>query len=221
MTDSGLIAAATVVLLRDHEARLQVLMLERPDRGSFAGAWVFPGGRVDEADAHGLVPGDEEAAAKVAAIRETREETSLELDSDSLAAVARWTPPLLAPARFRTWFYYAAAPEGEVVLSPEESVAHEWMSPADALARHGSGRMVLAVPTWVTLHRLLAFDTTEAAMSAARSSAPAFLDTHLMEGVPAALWQRDVAYDHPHLFDADGPRHRLTMAALPWVFEHE
>jgi len=41
-------AAATVVLLRDGERGVEVLLAERPrDRGSFAGAWVFPGGAVE------------------------------------------------------------------------------------------------------------------------------------------------------------------------------
>ena len=43
--------AATVVLLRDSADGPEVLLLERPrHRGSFAGAWVFPGGGVDPDD---------------------------------------------------------------------------------------------------------------------------------------------------------------------------
>ncbi len=44
--------AATVLLLRDTEAGLEVLMTRRSPTASFApGAYVFPGGRVDEDDA--------------------------------------------------------------------------------------------------------------------------------------------------------------------------
>lgn len=43
--------AATVALIRDSEAGVQVLLLRRPRRSGFAaGAWVFPGGVVDAAD---------------------------------------------------------------------------------------------------------------------------------------------------------------------------
>ncbi|PZQ66623.1 MAG: MBL fold metallo-hydrolase, partial [Variovorax paradoxus] len=43
--------AATVLLLRDGPHGLEVLMTRRSDYASFApGAYVFPGGRVDEAD---------------------------------------------------------------------------------------------------------------------------------------------------------------------------
>ena len=43
--------AATVVLLRDHQDELQVLLLKRHRAAGFVpGAYVFPGGRIDEAD---------------------------------------------------------------------------------------------------------------------------------------------------------------------------
>jgi len=50
--DSGteevpLVAAATVLLLRDAEAGLEVLTLRRNSKIAFGGMWVFPGGRVD------------------------------------------------------------------------------------------------------------------------------------------------------------------------------
>ena len=57
--------AATVVLLRDSPEGPEVLLLERPrHRGSFAGAWVFPGGGVDPED---RLPTDAEASVDGAA----------------------------------------------------------------------------------------------------------------------------------------------------------
>src|SRR5215203_5955576 len=45
-------AAATVALLRDGRDGLEAYLQLRPARMGFAGGlWVFPGGRVDEADA--------------------------------------------------------------------------------------------------------------------------------------------------------------------------
>ena len=49
-TDPAIPVAATVVLLRDSSSGLEVLMIEWPDRGSFAGAWVFPGGKLEVDD---------------------------------------------------------------------------------------------------------------------------------------------------------------------------
>jgi glyoxylase-like metal-dependent hydrolase (beta-lactamase superfamily II)/8-oxo-dGTP pyrophosphatase MutT (NUDIX family) len=57
-------AAATVLLLRDSEAGIEVLMTRRSDRASFApGAYVFPGGQIDAAD---------EAAQRIATNRPTQ-----------------------------------------------------------------------------------------------------------------------------------------------------
>lgn len=84
---SDAIPAATLVLLREQEAKPpELLMIERNGGMAFAaGALVFPGGRVDPQDreiaAHGNLAGGqydpEEAAARIAAIRETIEEAGI------------------------------------------------------------------------------------------------------------------------------------------------
>lgn len=78
MTDAA-IPASTLILVRDRDgAAPDLLMVERSDKMAFAaGALVFPGGRIDEADLRfgrdlGLADG-----AAVAAIRETIEETAV------------------------------------------------------------------------------------------------------------------------------------------------
>lgn len=49
---AGIRTASTVVALRDSPAGLEVLMLRRArDAAFFGGAYVFPGGTVDPADA--------------------------------------------------------------------------------------------------------------------------------------------------------------------------
>lgn len=94
--------AATTVIFRNDPAGgpAQLLLVERSGSMVFAGgATVFPGGRVDDADRElaGLVAPDldpDDAAARVAAIRETLEETGLVVGvrgtvSEGLAAAAR------------------------------------------------------------------------------------------------------------------------------------
>jgi len=78
MTDAA-IPASTLILVRDRDgAAPELLMVERAEGMAFAaGALVFPGGRIDDADlglgqAIGLGDG-----AAVAAIRETIEETAV------------------------------------------------------------------------------------------------------------------------------------------------
>ena len=42
--------SGTVVVLRDAEPGLEVLLLQRASRDGGAGPWVFPGGKVEPAD---------------------------------------------------------------------------------------------------------------------------------------------------------------------------
>jgi len=93
MSDSGTFSlAATVLMLRDTEVGPEVFMIKRHQNMNFAaGALVFPGGRLDQAD------GDEsrlqyctgashlsaqERALRVCAIRETFEESGILLAHD-------------------------------------------------------------------------------------------------------------------------------------------
>jgi glyoxylase-like metal-dependent hydrolase (beta-lactamase superfamily II)/8-oxo-dGTP pyrophosphatase MutT (NUDIX family) len=77
-----LFAAATVLLLRDTPAGIEVLMTRRSSGASFApGAYVFPGGRIDEGDraAHRIAlrrptQGEVQLTQAVAAVRESFEE---------------------------------------------------------------------------------------------------------------------------------------------------
>lgn len=219
--------AATAVLLRDATEGPEVLLLERPhDRGSFAGAWVFPGGSVDVEDGldstgDGTGLENEEAAARRAAVREVREETTLEIAEESLALVACWTPPPIAPKRFRTWFYYAAAPAGDVVLSPGESVAYQWVRPVAALASHAAGALSLVPPTWVTLHTLANDETVAEALDRAHHHEYEEYGTRTfaLENGLVFLWNGDVAYTDNALFEQSGGRHRLDTRALPWTYE--
>src|SRR3546814_12105473 len=66
------VCSSDLILLRDGDEGLEVLMVERTGSASYAaGKFVFPGGTVDAADAGHAGP---EAALRVAAIRETYEE---------------------------------------------------------------------------------------------------------------------------------------------------
>ena len=69
---SPLIPAATVLLLRDTDAGLEVLMLRKNRGQAFGGMWVFPGGKVDPDDVATTDEPDRElAVARAAAQRET------------------------------------------------------------------------------------------------------------------------------------------------------
>lgn len=75
------IPAATLILFREREGATEHLFVERALTMTFAaGAVVFPGGRIDAGDRMLAEPFDidqEDAAARIAAIRETIEETGI------------------------------------------------------------------------------------------------------------------------------------------------
>src|SRR6185503_18112817 len=80
MPDQSPIPAATLVVIRDRpEGPPELLMVERAKEMAFAGgALVFPGGRIDDGDR--ALAADfplEYGAARIAAIRETLEETAV------------------------------------------------------------------------------------------------------------------------------------------------
>ena len=78
MSDDA-IPAATVILVRERGADdPELLMVERAADMVFAGgAWVFPGGRIDDADRHLGAQFGDDGAARVAAVREALEETAI------------------------------------------------------------------------------------------------------------------------------------------------
>ena len=112
MSDEA-IPAATLILVREpaNSAAPEVLMVERSGGMAFAaGALVFPGGRIDDADRQ-LAVGTGADPAAIAAIRETIEETAVPAGLSPLpdAATARARPRAFAPhagpsnSRYGSW----------------------------------------------------------------------------------------------------------------------
>ena len=206
--DATMPVGGTVVLLRDRQGgAVETLLIRRPDRGSFAGGWVFPGGVVEDAD-RTLDDADEQGIAALAAIRECEEEVGIR--PSGLIALSCWVPPLEAPKRVRTWFFLAPAPAGEVILAADEVVEARWVAPSEALEQHAAGELRLFPPTWVTLLALAQASGVSEALAAA--SVPELYRTHILaRGV--FVWGGDS--EHP---EGGEGRHRLQTAALPWDY---
>ncbi|MEM7134963.1 MAG: NUDIX domain-containing protein [Myxococcota bacterium] len=218
--------AATVLCLRDGKHGVEVLLVRRNSKLVFhGGAWVFPGGRVDPADV-GLGVADgalfEETAARAAAAREAREETSLGLDAEALIALSHWTTPPGFPRRFSTWFFIADARGGEVAVDQGEIDAYWWSTPDAAIARRAEGEIELPPPTFVSLVWLSQRATVEDAQAAARAaSVERYLPrpVRTTDGV-VSLYEGDSGYltTDP---EAAGPRHRLCMLRSGWRYERD
>ena len=171
------IPAATLVLMRPAgSGPPELLTIERSAGMAFAaGALAFPGGRIDEEDraAAAAYPALTDAAARIAAIRETIEETGLggSLAPGDLTPFARWCPNFRETRRFDTLFYLAeAASDWPAPVAAAHEVGRVfWASAAAILAEIGAGRAHAIFPTRRNLERLARFGSIdEARADAAR-----------------------------------------------------
>ena len=212
--------SATVVLLRDAEPGLELLLLQRAPRDAKPGPWVFPGGKVEPAD---VIAGDAASreSALRAAVRETQEEAGLALDEGRLLAISRWITPEISPQRFDTWFFLGAVDTShEVVVCGSEMVAHRWIAPRAALAAHGSGELSLAPPTFVTVSWLAEFASAAEALRVlpTRMPPPFRPRIHRLEIGACMLYPGDAGYEANDP-QRPGARHRILALASGWRYE--
>jgi 8-oxo-dGTP pyrophosphatase MutT (NUDIX family) len=177
----GLRLAATVILVRPSPAGPQVLLLRRSAASAFMpGAFVFPGGSVEEADyTRGRPQGWEDAriaaeprdahALVHAAVRELREEAAIEIATSQLVLFSHWITPPGESRRFDTFFFVAPAPPDAVGIADSvETHDARWITPTQALAAAHTGELLLFFPTIKHLERLAAFDSIDALLAFAR-----------------------------------------------------
>ena len=152
--------AATVIPVRDGEPGLELLLVQRnPESRFMGGAWVFPGGAVNE--------GESEAET---AVREAEEEASLELDAETLVPFSRWITPRQVKVRFDTHFFVAPTPaDAAPQCDGEECVDLRWIGPAAALEAYKADELMLVFPTIKHLEQLTEFGSVEAVLEHARS----------------------------------------------------
>ncbi len=167
------IPAASVIVLRD--GPLEVLLLQRNDNSSFVpGAWVFPGGAMDDGE-----------TPQAAAVREAFEEAGLTLDASRLVATSRWITPGGIPKRFDTWFFLATiGREANVTIDGNEIVGSMWITPADALARRD---LKLVFPTIKNLEALVGFDNAGAVLDSRRGAIIEPIEPVLVNGKPTIV----------------------------------
>lgn len=166
--------ASTVIVMRHVPSTavraskpFEILMVRRADSVAFmAGSYVFPGGRVDEGDRPPAgeplsaatfpdLSDEEEAAYRMAAVRELQEEANVYLTVDDLHPFAHWVTPEIETRRFDTRFFLARMPDGQEPRHDEgETAALEWLSPLEAIARFERRELMLPPPTWTSIRQL-------------------------------------------------------------------
>lgn len=177
MTASPPRPAATVVVLRASTVgRHEVLLVRRNERVAFmAGAFVFPGGRVDEDDhtRAGEPPRDapsrftdltaaREWPYRAAAVREVQEEVAVTISPHDLVPFAHWVTPEGEARRYDTRFFVARMPEDQTARHDEaEATELAWLAPEAAIDRCRRGEIMLPPPTWTTLRQLARFATVD------------------------------------------------------------
>ena len=178
--------ASTVIVIRPTAGGYDVLLVRRNDRVAFmAGAFVFPGGRVDPADhiaGSGFaflarpprfpdLSGEAEIAYRQAARRELSEEAAVSVGVDDLIPFAHWVTPANEGRRYDTRFFLTVMPEGQEARHDEgEMTELAWLRPSAALERARRGEIMLPPPTWTTLRRLERHPTVSEVLDWARAT---------------------------------------------------
>lgn len=187
--------AATVILVRDSDSDLEVLLLCRgKSRTVMNNAWVFPGGKTDDADfthtdaiqaclkeqpqtllAEPDLSTDHACALFFAACRETHEETGVVISADQLHPWSRWiTPntPSMMKKRFDARFFIAKMPPNQTAVHDgQEATASAWYSARDALNSYRQNKITLAPPQIMTLAALARHQDTASCIAWAQTHA--------------------------------------------------
>ena len=97
------------------------------------------------------------------------EKRSLVLRTDLLGAWAGWLTPVFEPRRYRTWFFVARLPEGQVTRDVStESSSVTWTGALDAVAQVEQEQILMLPPTWLTCLEVGQHADPDAVLAAAR-----------------------------------------------------
>lgn len=159
------VPAATVALLRrtDDGPGLRAWMMSRSATMVFAGAYVFPGGKLDRVDAGHQDP------LRACAVRELAEETGVRIDPADLHPWAHWITPVIYPKRFDTHMFVAVLPAGQEPdnLTGEADWAN-WADPCQVLEDEADAEVTpLMPPTRSVLIELCRLGTLERVLAVA------------------------------------------------------
>lgn len=215
--------ASTIMLAREQEGKLEVLLVRRNKSLNFAGgAWGFPGGKIDDNELD--TSNNELEAAKQAAVRETKEEANLDIDSERLIFFRHWTTPANSPRRFATYFFFGDIQQAnaKVVIDEGEIVEHAWLSPKEALQQLARQEKAMLPPTILCLRAISNCRTIVEIRQLLIQQEPIFV-LPVMDytaGQVICLYRGDVGYDSGDS-SLEGARHRLVIDMVKATYHFE
>lgn len=217
--------ASTIMLGRNKEDSLEVLLLKRNKALAFAGGlWVFPGGKIEKDEQK---QGENDlAAAKLAAIRETKEETNLDIELEDLVFFSHWTTPVIEPRRYATWFFFGevGAVDAEVTIDDSEIIDHLWINPEVALAKVKLRELAMMPPTLMSLQLIRKCKSVAEAREKLEKQEALFTLPVLQRvgSTMVCMYEGDAGYETGEA-KTKGARHRLLldMKAGNFSFEFE
>lgn len=147
------VPASSVLVLRSGGAGLEVLMGRRRQSLFFGGAWVFPGGAVDEADRDPALTGAGDLPDghwRAAALRETAEEVGIAITD---------VPVTIPEGITGAAVYRTVAAAGGRFLLEEPAYVSNWVTPKGVARRFDTRFYAVAVePGTEPLHVATEFD---------------------------------------------------------------
>ncbi|CAK62410.1 unnamed protein product (macronuclear) [Paramecium tetraurelia] len=162
--------SASLILIRDD---FKVLMLKRSNEISFGGSFVFPGGILEETD-YKIALADSQLiqqnqqryycslnqdwydASLIAAIRETTEETNIQLEYKQLYSkikpFMRIVTPQMMEKRYDTQFFVLNLNNyDQLEINKTESASYEWDNPVGFLQKFINSQIYLQPPIFLQL----------------------------------------------------------------------
>lgn len=217
--------ASTIMLARDYQGELEILLLKRNKALAFAGGlWVFPGGKIEPLEIEQSETDLE--AARIAAVRETKEEANLDVDPNDLIFFRHWTTPVIEPRRYSTWFFFGGvhSQNSEVKVDDSEIKEHLWITPQAALDELRKGKLAMMPPTLMSLQLIRKCNSVNEAKELLEQEEPIFILPVLkpIGTKMICIYKGDAGYPSGDA-DANGARHRLIldMNTGEYVFEFE
>lgn len=216
--------ASTIMLGRDQDGVLEVLLLKRNKALAFAGGlWVFPGGKIEATELEQSA--DSLSAAKLAAVRETKEEADIDISMEELIFFRHWTTPVAEPRRYSTWFFFGDANniDSNVRVDDSEIKQHLWINPQQALDKVKEGALPMMPPTIMSLQLIRKCQSVAEVKQLLSGEEAVFIVPvlELVDSEMICMYEGDAGYVSGKS-ETLGARHRLSlnMSKGTYFFEY-